>query len=260
MNALHQAAQGLGGSHQLFSHKVSDYLASRPNYPSALFQRLQGEVPAPADVADIGAGTGLFTQGLLEAGYRCTAVEPDATMRAAADAQFGTHPGYRSVDGVAERLPLASSSIDLITAAQAFHWFDVPLARVECRRVLRPGGHVLLVWNERDEGATVHQALNRVFAEFGGALRQAQVESDEHVRLSEFFGETPQSWTMPHVQSLSADQLLALVFSRSYMPARASREGQAAERRVTQLHRDHAGPDGRVLLPYRTEVFWGGLR
>jgi ubiquinone/menaquinone biosynthesis C-methylase UbiE len=260
MNALHQAARNLGGSSQLFSAKVKDYLASRPAYPLALFQNLQREMPPPADVADIGAGTGLLTQGLLNAGYRCTAVEPDPAMRAAADAQLGEHPGYRSVDGVAECLPLAPASVDVITAAQAFHWFDVPRARLECQRVLRPGGHVLLVWNERDEGAPIHLALNRVFANYGGALRQAQVDGDVREGLSEFFGETPQSWVMPHAQSLSAEQLLALVFSRSYMPARDSLDGQAAERSVIQLHQDYAGPDRRVRLPYRTEAFWGGLR
>ncbi len=260
MNPLHQAAQALGGGPQLFSRKVSDYLASRPDYPLALFQRLNQLVPAPADAADIGAGTGLFTQGLLDAGYRCTAVEPDAAMRAAADARLNDREGYRSAEGVAERLPLAPASVDLVTAAQAFHWFDVPLARAECQRVLRPGGLVVLVWNERDGTAAVHQALDRVFAEFGGALRQAQVAGDERAALPAFFGSEPQHWEGPHQQCLTLEGLLALVFSRSYMPDRHGAEGRAVADRVAQLHRDHAEPNGLVRLPYRTEAFWGDLR
>lgn len=259
MSPLHEAAKALGGGPQLFARKVLDDQASRPDYPAALFQRLLRERPAPADVADLGAGTGLFTEGLLDAGYRCTAVEPDPGMRAAADGRLGHRAGYGSLDGVAERLPLATASMDLITAAQAFHWFDVPRARAECQRVLRPGGSVLLVWNEREPAAAVHRALDRVFATFGGALRSAQLKHDERSALPAFFGSMPSPWATPHVQHLSAEGLLALVFSRSYMPVRDSEAGREVEREVARLHQTHAEPDGHVRLPYRTEAFLGRL-
>ena len=98
-------------------------------------------------IADIGAGTGLLTQGLLARGYNVTAIEPNAGMRAAADQLLAGLHGYRSADGAAESIPVSSSSVDLITAAQAFHWFEIERARVEFFRVLRTHGKVALIYS-----------------------------------------------------------------------------------------------------------------
>jgi 2-polyprenyl-3-methyl-5-hydroxy-6-metoxy-1,4-benzoquinol methylase len=94
-----------GGTGQIFSAKVSDYVASRPDYPAGLFDALRAEchLQAGAVIADIGAGTGLLTQGLLERGYAVTAVEPSDSMRAAADKTLGHFPAYSSASGSAHR-------------------------------------------------------------------------------------------------------------------------------------------------------------
>jgi SAM-dependent methyltransferase len=248
-----------GGTGQIFSSKVSDYVASRPDYPAALFAALRAEchLQAGAVVADIGAGTGLLTQGLLEQGYAVTAVEPGDGMRAAADQALAHFPGYSSANGTAEQIPLQPSSVDLITAAQAFHWFDIEAARAEFLRVLKPRGQVALIWNDRVLSDPLHAALDGIFAQHGGAKRSAMLAHDERSEVPTFFGpHTPLELTWPHEHHLSEAALLSLVFSRSYMPDRNSSAGQQASNQVRELFQRHA-TDGLIAVRYTTVAIIG---
>src|SRR5579859_6544354 len=139
---LRSVYESEGGSGSIFSSRVADYIRSRPDYPRALFDELAASCrfAEGSMVADVGGGTGLLTKGLLQKGYRVIVVEPNSEMRQAADRLLGGNQSYSSVAGSAEAMPLGSASTDLITAAQAFHWFDVPRARTEFLRVLTPQG------------------------------------------------------------------------------------------------------------------------
>ena len=237
-----------GGTGQIFSSKVSDYAASRPDYPAALFEALHVACHLKPNVvvADVGAGTGLLTQGLLERGYTVTAVEPSDSMRAAADHTLAARfKRYRSASGTAEHLPLPDASADLITAAQAFHWFDVAAARAEFLRVLKPQGQVALIWNDRVLTDPLHVALDLIFAQYGGAKRGALLAHEERGQVPAFFGScTPQQLTWPHEHRLSEEGLLSLVFSRSYMPVRDSEPGHQASQVVRDVYHRLAHKDG----------------
>ena len=248
-----------GGVRAVFSDKVADYVASRPDYPAALFDTLQVHcaLQRGARVADVGAGTGLLSQGLLQRGWRVIAVEPNPAMRTAAEHFFAGHAGYQSVDAGAEAMPLEDASIDLVTAAQAFHWFDVDAARAECLRVLTPVGQVALIWNDRRRGDALHDRLDQIFAAFGGAKRAAMADQEGRSDVPRFFGaSTPQHWTWPHEHRLSANGLVSLAFSRSYMPARDSDAGRAAVQRVGHLFEDLA-VGGSVCVCYTTVAIVG---
>jgi SAM-dependent methyltransferase len=256
---LRSLYEGDGGVRAIFSAKVADYLASRPDYPAPLFKALGTacDLPAGALVADIGAGTGLLTQGLLQEGYRVVAVEPNAAMRKACDNLLGPIPGYRSVEGCAEAIPLEPSSVDLVTAAQAFHWFEVGKARAECLRVLRPQGQVALVWNDRVLDDPVHTALDTIFAQFGGARRAALLAHEDRAGVAGFFGATsPREFSWPHEHRLGEEGLASLVFSRSYMPQRESPAGREVAARARQVFARHAA-DGVLAVRYRTIAIVG---
>ncbi len=248
-----------GGTGQIFSSKVTDYVASRPDYPAALLEALRTEchLQAGAVVADIGAGTGLLTQGLLAQGYTVTAIEPSDSMRAAADHALARFAGYSSASGTAERLPLPSASVDLITAAQAFHWFDITAARAEFLRVLKPHGQVALIWNDRVLSDPLHIALDTAFAQYGGAKRSAMLAHDERSEVPAFFGgNTPRELTWPHAHHLDEAALLSLVFSRSYMPDRQSPLGQQACAQLRDVFQRLA-LDGVVAVRYTTVAILG---
>jgi SAM-dependent methyltransferase len=258
--ALHAAG---GGLLEIFGAKVADYVASRPDYPAALFDWLQAEgvLRAGSRVADVGAGTGLLTRDLLARGAQVLAVEPNEAMRGACDRLLGTQPGYRSAPGRAEALPVADASLDLVSAAQAFHWFDAAAARREFDRALAPGGAVALVWNDRLDDDPLTQATNRVFERFGGERRAAMLGDADRSAVDAFFApRASRVWQGEHRHALDEAGLLALAFSRSYMPAPGAPEREPAAAALREVFARHAA-DGQVTVRYRTvchlAVGWG---
>lgn len=250
----------VGGTRSVFSTKVADYLASRPDYPEALFDALGAVcgLDSGTTVADVGAGTGLLTRGLLRRGYRVIAIEPNPEMRQAADLLLGGIEGYRSLDGCAEAIPLETGSVDMVTAAQAFHWFDAERARVEFLRILAPRGQVALIRNDREFGDALQKAFDEIADEFGGARREALVAHEKsQSAVARFFGSArPREFNWPNSHHLDAADFLSLIFSRSYMPDRHTPEGQAAANRVDELFQRFAR-NGAVEVRYRTTAVVG---
>jgi SAM-dependent methyltransferase len=248
-----------GGAGAIFSTKVADYSVSRPDYPPPLFETLRTicKLSADAVIVDLGAGTGLLTQGFLKRDYCVVAVEPNAAMRKACDDSLRIYPKYRSVEGSAESIPLEGLSADLITAAQAFHWFKIEEARSECFRVLKPLGNVALIWNDRVSADPLHVALDPVFAEFGGERRAALASHEKRASVLRFFGTTvPTELSWPHEHRLDEKGLVSLVLSRSYMPQRGSSAGEEVRSRVREVFSRFAEA-GMVTVRYTTVAATG---
>jgi SAM-dependent methyltransferase len=248
-----------GGVRSVFTDKVADYVASRPDYPAALFEILKGLCP-PAEgvtVADVGSGTGLLTQGLLKNGYRVVAIEINPEMRRASDLLLGGMEGYSSMEGSAESMPLEAHSIHLITAAQAFQWFEVERSQAEFLRVLTSQGQVALIWNDRVLEDPLHVALDEVFNAFGGAKRTALVAHEDRGGVSHFFGSTqPKQFSWPHTPYLDEEGFLSLVFSRSYIPSRSTPEGHEVTDRVREIFHRFVS-NGMVEVRYLTSAIFG---
>ncbi|MFI5336302.1 MAG: methyltransferase domain-containing protein, partial [Opitutales bacterium] len=159
--------------------------------------------------------------------------------------------------GAAESIPLPARSVGLITAAQAFHWFEIDQARAEFLRILSPTGRVALIWNDRVAGDPVHVALDEVFASFGGAKRGALLAHENRDDVPRFFGANrPRTLTWPHAHRLDEAGLASLVFSRSYMPGRRSRAGGEIALQVSRIFRRLA-VGGTIKVCYRTVAIIG---
>lgn len=257
--ALRSLYDAEGGVAAIFSGRVADYSAFRPDYPDSLFDTLKTFAPPAPDVtvADVGAGTGLLTQGLLRHGYRVTAIEPNTQMRQAADERLGTCPGYHSTSGLAESLPFDSESVGLITAAQAFHWFDVERARVEFLRVLDARGQVAIIWNDRTLDDPLNAALDEMFDRYGSVKRAGLRAHDDRSAASRLFaGSAPRELAFPHAQRLDRQGLLGLVFSRSYVPARDTDAGRRVAAEVGTMF-DRFAQAGMAEVRYRTGAMVG---
>jgi SAM-dependent methyltransferase len=227
-----------------FGAVADAYERARPEYPAAAVRWLAGA--EPADVVDLGAGTGKLTRGLVALGHRVTAVEPLAEML---ERLRRAVPAARPVAGSAEQIPLPDASVDVVACAQAFHWFDQQAALREIARVLRPGGRVALVWNTRDSRVSWTAVLS---ATIGSETVESR-DAEDPIVESGLFGPVEQA-TFPYVQRLGCEELLDLVRSRSYCAVMAPADREQVLARVAQLYEAHAGVDG-IELPYVTECF-----
>jgi DNA-binding transcriptional MerR regulator/ubiquinone/menaquinone biosynthesis C-methylase UbiE len=140
-----------------FTGKSSAYKQFRPSYPKQYIDYITKNafLNSHSSIADIGSGTGILTKELLELGYSVIAVEPNADMRNQAEMELGMMQNFLSINATAEHTTLQANSIDLVTVAQAFHWFDKAMFQLECRRILKKTGLVALVWNSRDYNSVV---------------------------------------------------------------------------------------------------------
>jgi SAM-dependent methyltransferase len=237
------------GRAESFAAVADAYERARPEYPAEALHWLTGE--PPRDVVDVGAGTGKLTRGLLRIGHRVTAVEPLAEMleqlqRAAPDAV--------AVAGSAESLPLAAASADVVTVAQAFHWFDHERALPEFVRVLRSDGRLALVWNTRNDA---DPWVARLSATIGSETVESR-DATEPVDASGLFGPVERA-RFPFTQRLDRKTLRDLVLSRSYCAAKPAAEREPVLAAVDRLFDEHA-EDGVIDLPYVTQCFRAQLR
>jgi SAM-dependent methyltransferase len=206
-----------------FSDRVEAYLAGRPRYPAALVRHLEaaGALPARGVVADIGVGTGLSAEPFLAAGHRVIGVEPNAPMRAAGVEYLARYAGYTARDGTAEATGLDASSVDLVIAGQAFHWFEPARFRVESLRALRAGGWAALIWNDRDLTGTPFLAgYEALLLEFGNDYRAIRYKHQGTDAIPVYFGgRAPAPAEFPHRRTMDWAALAALAGSASYLPA-----------------------------------------
>lgn len=227
-----------------FARVADSYERARPTYPEEAVRWLVGD--EPRDVVDLGAGTGKLTRVLVALGHRVTAIEPLPEMLEHLPAAA---PGASAILGTAEVIPLPDASADVVTSAQAFHWFDHEVALPEIARVLRAGGRLALVWNTRDDHEPWVGELSRVIG--SETIEHGDVE--EPIVTSGLFGALEQA-TFPSVQRLDRSLLRDLVLSRSYCASRPPEEREPVLAEVDRLFDEHA-VEGSIELPYVTECY-----
>lgn len=240
---------------QLFCDRAADYQRSRSSYPGRLLADL-GAIGFGPDwtVAELGSGTGLFAEMVLDAGNRIFAVEPNDDMRGGAESRLGGRPGFTSVAGAAEDTGLAAASIDLIVSAQSFHYFDQPRAKAEFSRLLTPRGTALVLWNAFDQEMPSYEAffeLQRRHATKPDLVRRRNFARDEG--LDAFFAPDGFAyWVIRHDQPFDLAGLEGLLFSLSYMPGRDDPQAGDLRRAVAEFFARHA-EDGRYRLRYQLQ-------
>ncbi len=238
-----------------FQAGAKAYEAARPGYPDDAVAVLRDEVGVGkgTSVLDLAAGTGKLTRRLVELQADVTAVEPVEAMRAQLRSVL---PEVEALEGTSEQIPLPDSSVDVVTVAQAFHWFDAGPALAEIARVLRPGGRLAILWNERDE-------RNPWVAEMSRIIRwhERTVSRYQHVDWAAVVAQAGRfspleerviAWEQPMTRDVLADRVRSISYIAT-MPG-AERERLVAE--VVYLVRRLEEP---FPLPYTCRVQWAHL-
>ena len=245
-----------------FSDRVENYMRYRPAYPLAVLRELRAKCGlAPSHVAaDIASGTGIWTRALLENGNHVIGVEPNVEMREAGERLLASFPKFRSLAGTAEATTLADQSVDFVTAAQAAHWFDRERARREFFRILKPGGWLVLLWNERLTDSTAFlRDYEQLLLTYGTDYQDIRHEHTTS-EINEFFDPVPfQERAFAMRQEFDYAGVEGRLLSSSYAP-RPEHPRHAPMLRELRRIFDACSVENRVAFEYKTRLYFGRLR
>src|ERR1039457_4530944 len=244
-----------------FSDRVENYVRYRPGYPREGLDLLHTECGLQPNhvVADIASGTGMFSQLLLENGNSVFAVEPNSEMREAGAHQLESYSRLVSIAGTAEETTLRSGSVDFVTAAQAAHWFDLPRARAEFARILRPEGCCVLIWNERRTDTTPFlRDYEELLLTYGTDYKEVRHERTTVV-IHEFFAPAHhQERVFDLCHQFDYQGAAGRLLSSSYAPLEGHPHYEPMMQELQRIFRAHAS-DGKVTFEYNTRVYYGHL-
>lgn len=245
-----------------FSSRVDNYVRYRPGYPPEVLELLKNQCGLTPDsvIADIASGTGIFTRILVENGNRVFGVEPNAEMRRAGERFLETYPGFVSIAGTAEATTLPDHKVDVVTAAQAAHWFDRERARREFVRILKPGGWAVLLWNERcTDSSPFLREYERLLLTYGTDYHEVRHERTT-AEIDDFFAPSPfRSSAFEMRQEVDYGALEGRLLSSSYIPTPDHANYQPMLRELRRVF-DGQQINHRVALEYNTLVYYGQLQ
>ena len=245
----------------VFDGKGTIYAQFRPTYPRTLLDYLRGNlgVNSRSIIADIGSGTGILTQLLLDNFGKVLAVEPNHDMRMIAEARLNNACGFTSINGTAENTTLLDHSVDFITVAQAFHWFNRLIFKRECKRVLKSNGKVVLIWNCRDENSSFVQETNMIngkycpnFKGLAGGMRGARNEDD----FIDFFDGIYETNSFSNNLVFNEQGFIGLHQSASYAPMENDNSYMIYITELKELF-DKYSNNGEVIMQNFTRCYAG---
>lgn len=243
-----------------FTGRVESYRRFRPRYPAVIVDLLRRECGLSSDAAvvDMAAGTGLLTEVFLAAGFAVTAIEPNAEMRAACSKLERIYPMLRCIGGTAEKTGLPDHSANLITVAQAMHWFDLERARSEFVRVLKPDGWCAVIYNNRHlSGDAFHDAYEQFLLEFGIDYELVKNQHVGRKRLARFFAPLEMKCAVfPNSQTLNNEEFEGRILSSSYIPRPADDRFHQMHSELQNLFEKHQSA-GVVTVEYDCVVCYG---
>lgn len=244
-----------------FSGRAQDYTRGRPGYPKALFDRLYTDYGFSDNscIADIGSGTGRFSKYLLDKGCTVYCVEPNEDMRRVAENELGDYNNFISVNGTSDITTLQNKSVDFITAAQAFHWFDAKKFKKECQRILRHDGKIVLIWNTRDmcslfniKSYDIYKKYCPAFKGYHGGMK------DDDERILKFFNNNCDKIIVENPLVFTKEKFIKRSLSASYSLKKGDENFNDYIRALENLF-DEYSENGIVIMENNTTAYIGGI-
>lgn len=244
-----------------FSDRVANYVRYRPAYPEAVIDALieTCHLDSKSVIADVGSGTGIFTQQLLDQNMRVMGVEPNLEMREAAESTLSSYPHFTSIDGSAEALGLPDQSVDLIVSAQAFHWFELTPTQIEFAPVLKKPQWVALIWNQRKMTHPFQKAYETMLQDHAPQYSQVNHMNLSDEAIAQFFDARDyQVLTFDNAQVFDKEGFLGRMHSSSYVPKMGTPQCTQLIALAEKLF-DAYQTGGLVSFEYDTHLYTGHL-
>jgi len=243
-----------------FTDKAEVYAKYRPSYPREYIEYLITEAGLNQDsiIADIGSGTGILSRQLIEKRFPVIGVEPNDDMRSLAEKSLKLDSRFISIKATAENTTIKDNSLDLVTVAQAFHWFDKEKFKLECQRILKQDAKVALVWNSRDgssdinkESAEVCQKYCPNFKGFSGGIEETPVV------YQQFFKDGKYDFkNFSNDLQFDFNGFLGRYLSASYSPKKTDKEYNPFIAALSNLFEKYS-KNGKVVIPNNTRSYLG---
>ena len=243
-----------------FSNRVDNYIKYRPYYPDGIMDFFLTELKLKKSdiIADIGSRTGIFTEFLLKKNYKVFAIEPNNDMRGAAERLLSCYNNFKSISGSAESTGLEAGSIDIITSAQAFHWFNFEKTKFEFKRIIKNGGWVVLIWNTREINSNPfmieYEKLLINFSIDYGRINHSNINES----IFQSFFSKYEVAVFPNKQSFNFEGLKGRLLSSWYAPVEDSPGYIPMMNNLTNIFWKYQ-INGKVDFIYKTEVYYGIL-
>ncbi|PEL12295.1 class I SAM-dependent methyltransferase [Bacillus sp. AFS017336] len=243
-----------------FTGKADLYSKHRPSYPKEYIENLLSgnQLSESSVIADIGSGTGILTKLLLEKKLYVIAIEPNDDMRRNAEMALNKYEKYKSINATAENTSLKNNSVDLITVAQAFHWFDKEKFKLECKRILKEGSKVSLVWNSKDLSSPIMIELQEIcnetcpkFNGFSGGIEDTPDVYEQFFKDGIF-----EIKVYKNDLEMDLEGFLGRNMSSSFSPLRGEKEYETYRSALGNLFNKYS-LNGKIVYPYITKSYLG---
>lgn len=248
----------MSNSVERFSNRVANYVKYRPSYPPGVLDLFKDELGLTTEsvLADVGSGTGISAKIFLDGGASVIGIEPNEGMRAAAEEFLESYPKFSSVDGKADATTLDDSSVNIVYAAQAFHWFEPDATRTEFKRILKPGGYIALIWNERQLDTTPFLIdYEQFLLKFADDYTKVRHENVNREALGNFFQQDFSTARFSTAQVFDLEGLAGRAASSSYMPSADHERFDEMNNELKTLFAKHAESD-KITVFYDTNVYY----
>ncbi len=243
-----------------FSNRVDNYVKYRPGYPPEMLDFFSSiGMSEDSIVADIGSGTGILSQLLANNVHTVYGVEPNDEMRKAAERELTGYDNFISINGSAETSTLDSDSVDFVTVAQAFHWFDREKSLKEFRRILKDSGYLLLIWNIRLQNTSFLEGYEQLLLKSGTDYKEVNRHKIDNTEIESFCTGNYRKQIFDNQQEFNLNELKGRVFSSSYTPTPQERNYDFFNRGLEELF-EQTNINGKVSFNYRTDVYSGNIK
>ncbi len=244
---------------KLFNSRAANYQEGRPGYAKAATDMIVSELLKKDDkIADIGSGTGIFSKEFITRGFDVYCVEPNDEMRRQAEEFFGDNPHFISVAATAEHTTLPDKSINAVTAASAFHWFDTEGFRRECERILTPEGYVILIINARSYNDEFTVRQHEICAETCNGFHSLRHGLERMLpKVEGFFRREMHSREFDFPLEYTKDKFIKRSLSSSYAPAPDDPRYRLYADKLRELMEEFAPGSDKITEHNTTVMYWG---
>jgi ubiquinone/menaquinone biosynthesis C-methylase UbiE len=253
-------ARNIMNNTERFSDRVDNYQKYRPSYTDETIDYIFNNFGLSNDsvIADIGSGTRIFTEKLLKRCKKVYAVEPNPEMRIAADKKLSPYKTYESINGTSENTTLDDKSLNGITVAQAFHWFNIEKTKEEFKRILKKDGYIFLIWNKRVSNTPFLSTYEKILIE---NIPEYSVVTHNNINediIKGFLTKDYSKASFSNNQVFDLKGVLGRLNSSSYTPKENTKEYGLIKVLISKAFTQYS-ENGFISFNYNTEIYSGKI-